>query len=118
MNSHIRLASVLWIVTGLALASWSAWGFITEGHSRSAVLSDFIVLAFAALAIIAGLTFGKKTIGRILISITSSLSLIYALAWLFFGGVEDAGSYAPSISVMVIFSIYALYVVVAKTYAT
>jgi hypothetical protein len=110
MNVHVRIVSGLWLLVGLALAAWSIWGLATQEHWPSVVASWLLVLGFAVLAIVAGAEFGyRRAMGRVLVRVVSGLSLIYALAWLLLGGIEDAASYAPGIALLVALSIYAFF---------
>jgi len=110
MNVHLRIVSGLWLLVGLVLTAWSVWGLATQEHLPSVVASWLLVLGFAVLAIVAGAASGyKRAMGRALVRIVSGLSLIYALAWLFLGGIEDAASYAPGIVVLVALSVYAFF---------
>ena len=109
MNRHVRVVSALWIAAGVVLATWGVWGLVTEGHETSVVLSWLFELGFAALAIVAGLTFARGTrVGSLLIRTVSVLALTYSLAWMFLGGIDDAGGYAPGILAFVTLSIYGL----------
>src|SRR5437762_14011877 len=108
MNVHVRIVGGLWLLVGLALAAWSIWGLATQDHWPSVVISLLLVLGFSVMAIVAGAVFGRtNTFGRVLIRIVSGLALIYAFAWLFLGGIDDAASYAPGIVLLVALSIYA-----------
>jgi lipopolysaccharide export LptBFGC system permease protein LptF len=110
LNVHVRLVGILWLITGVALGAESIWGLVTEEHWQSVVISWLIVLAFAILAVVSGVSFGRTgIIGRVLITIVSILALLYSLAWLLLGGVEDASSYSPVIIGLVALSIYALF---------
>jgi len=107
--AHIRIVRVLWIATGLAFAAWGIWGLATEGHDVSVVEGQLILLVFAALAVAGGFFFGRtRVLGRLLICVASVISLLYALAWLFLGGVDDALVYVFGIIPLVCLSIYAL----------
>src|SRR5260370_34399690 len=98
MDPHVRVVGVLWVAVGVALAAWSIWGLATEEHYASVVQSWLVTFAFAALAIGAGLTFGRtKMFGRALVRTVSGLALLYSLSWLFLGGGTDARSYTPAI---------------------
>jgi len=109
MNRHVRIVSALWVVVGIALAAWGVWGLATEGHETSVALSWLFELGFAALATAAGLTFVRGTrLGRLLVRTVSVLALVYSLAWLFLGGIDDASGYAPAILAFVALSIYGL----------
>ena len=110
MNKHVRIVGALWAIVGAVLSVWSVWGLVTEEHFQSVVTSWLIALGPGVLAIVAGVTFGHtKLVGRVLVYIVSGLALLYALAWLFLGGVDDASSYAPAIAGGVALSIYALF---------
>ena len=111
MSIHVRVAGYLWILAGVALGSWAVCGLTTEEHSKSVVESWLIVLGFAVLAVVAGLTFGcTATLGRVLIRLVSIFALLYSAVWLFLGGIDDASGYAPAIAFATVLAIYALVV--------
>ena len=108
MSPHVRAVSFLWTGVGIALGAWAVWGLITEEHWRSVVISWLILLGFALLAVVAGVTFGTTgLLGRVLIRVVSSLALLYSAAWLLLGGLDDAPGYWPAIVVAVALAIYA-----------
>ena len=111
MNVHVRLISGLWMLVGVALAGLATLDLVTEERSRSLVESSLIVLAAALVAVTAGLTFRRPgLLGRILVRFISIAALLYAAAWLFLGGVEDASGYWPSILFGVALAVYTLLV--------
>jgi hypothetical protein len=110
---QVQTVRILWVFTGVALGMWSVWGLVTE---RTSALDWLIVLAFAIVAGAGGYLFGRtRLLGRVLVSIASLVSLLYALVWLFLGGAEDAFGYVVVLVPLVCLSIYAL--VVASTNA-
>ena len=113
VRPHVSIRAVMyaWTCVGLSLAASTVWGLATEDHSASVVEAWLIVLAFSILAVAAGLTFGRgAAIGRVLVRVVSSLTLLYSAAWLLLGGVDDAPGYWPGIIVGVALSIYSLVV--------
>ena len=112
MRRHVLLVSWLWVAAGVALGAWASWGLATEGWEfQSVVVSWFITLSFALLAVAAGLAFLRGgALGRVLVRLVSSLALLYSAAWLLLGGVEDAGNYWPGITLGVTMSVYAFVV--------
>jgi hypothetical protein len=75
------------------------------------VASWLIALAFAAALLTAGATFGRtQFLGTAVLSVVSVVFILYAVAWLFLGGVEDAGNYWPALVLGLAFVVYATYV--------
>lgn len=111
MAAHIRNVRLLSVLFGVALSAWAVWGLATQNHSSSVVTSWLIVLAFAFVLVALATTFGRtQFLGNALLAVVSVVFVLYALAWLFFGGVEDAGGYWPGITLGVVFFAYANYV--------
>lgn len=111
MLAHIRNVRLLSFIFGGALTAWAVWGLATQNHSSSVVVSWLIVLAFASVLVTLAATFGRtRLVGRALLGITSLVFVLYALAWLLLGGVEDAGGYWPALVLGVVFFGYANYV--------
>jgi hypothetical protein len=109
MTFRVRAVMYAWISVGLALAAWAVWGLATQDHYASVVESWLITLAFAVLALAAGLTFGGgAAIGPVLVRVVSSLAILYSGAWLLLGGVDDAFGYWPAIVAAVALSVYSL----------
>jgi len=111
MNRHVGSVSFLWIMTGLWLIAVSVHGLVTESWVESVVTSWLIPIAFGALAILAAVTFWRRgLVGRVLIRITSALTILYSAGWLLMGGVEDAGGYWPWILFSTALAIYGIWV--------
>ena len=109
---------MLWVLAGLALAAWSVWGLATEGYDASDITSWLIPLGFAVLALASGYLFGRAgVLGRVMIRFVSIVSLFYACAWLFLGGVEDAGIYVVAIAPLVCLSVYGLIIAAVEANA-
>jgi len=107
MKQHVRVVAFLWGLVGAAFALWGLWGLITEEHSMSVVTSWLLVLAFALLAVFAALSFGRAgVLGRVMVRLVAGLVLVYSLAWLLFGGVDDALSYLPALVCLVVLATY------------
>lgn len=110
-NLQLRVVGILWFMTGFVLGIDSAWELGTMSHSSSASGSVLLVSAFSVLAMAAGIMLSRMPrLGHILTFSTSTLTILYAMSWLFMGGVEDAGSYWPAISFMAALSIYSFFV--------
>ena len=110
MNRHITAVSVLWGTAGVALIGLAAHGLATESHFRSVVESWLFTLGYGTFAVIAAVTFWRRGLsGRVLIRIVSVLALIYAAAWVLFGGIEEASTYSPWIIASISIAVYALW---------
>jgi hypothetical protein len=111
VNHHVNAVSILWALAGVALVALAAHGLVTESRFESVVVSWLITLGCGALAIIAAITFWRRGLtGRVLVRIVSVLVLIYAAAWLIFGGIEQASAYWPWIIISSGIAVYALWV--------
>ena len=110
MGIHFRIVRILWLLVGIALSGYAAWGLITDEHLRPVVESWLIVLAFALVSMGAGATLGRSGLfGRVLVRLVSAAVLLYAAAWLLLGGVDDAGGYWPAIVLGVALAGYTLF---------
>jgi hypothetical protein len=108
----MRIIGILWSAVGLVLGALSIWGLLAQTSSGSDLASWLIVIAFAAIASMAGLTLVRgKSNGLILSRIVSVVSLLYTLSWLTLGGVDDAASLAVALAALVILSVSSLVVV-------
>lgn len=111
MAAHVRNVRLISVLLGVALAAWALWGLVTEEHSSSVVTSWLIVLAFAFVLVALAATFGQtKFLGSALLGAVSLVFILYTLAWLFLGGIEDAAGYWPGIVLGFVFFAYANYV--------
>ena len=94
----MRIVSLVWLFTGIALMIWSVIGLWQVGHNSSlgvnsgAFQATVIAAGFSVLCIIGSLGLMlKKAWGRKLMLWTASISLLYAVAYLCFGGIEATG---------------------------
>ena len=111
MITHIRNVRVLSGLFGVALAAWAVWCLMTQIHSKPVVTSWLVVLAFACLLIAVCVTLGRtRFLGKVLLGVVSIVFVLYALAWLLLGGVDDAGNYWPALALGIAFFGYANYV--------
>lgn len=94
---------------GAALLALSAWGFGTQERSWSVVQSCLIALTFGGLCCAAGITLARRlSVGLALARLVSVVSVLYSLAWLTLGGVDDAGEYAAPLLGLVALSVSSL----------
>jgi hypothetical protein len=108
MSIHVRNVRALSVLLGVCLALWAIRGLVVEEWSRSALESWLIIVAFATVLVGAGLALGRsQLLGRALLGLACVVMFLYAAAWLFLGGVEDAGGYWPFIVLGVAFASYA-----------
>lgn len=111
MSKRVRIVSALWAFAGVALGGWAIWGLATLGHYQPVDESDLIVLAFAALCLVAGITFGRtKVIGLVLVGLVFAIVLVYSVLWLLYGGVEDGTEQAPVLALLIALSVYSFFV--------
>src|ERR1043166_7006618 len=107
IRMHQRIVRFMWLTIGGALAIWAIHGLVTQPGSKNVAISWLMCLSFSLLAITAGITsLPGSLLGRVLTRVVSCLALLYTLVWLFFGGLEDAPSYAPVLLVMLVLSTY------------
>lgn len=110
-NLQFRVVGILWAMTGAVLGLYAAWELCTTSYSSSATGSLLMVSGFSILAIAAGITLTRmRRLGHVLVFSVSVLTILYAMSWIFMGGVEDASSYWPVISFMTALSLYSFFV--------
>jgi len=94
----LRISSALWLLVGLSLCVWSAWGLATQEPFTSTVVSWCIGLTYGVIAFAGGaFTLRSIRIGWWLLVAASCVALLYAAMYWFFGGTHDAPSYLPGV---------------------
>ena len=99
-----------WVLIGLALGVWAIWAAATTSYvPAELILTWLLQAAYAVLAATAGIAFARGAhYGRALLRIVSILSLVYSLAWLLLGGIQDVPHYAIPLLVIAALSVYGL----------
>jgi hypothetical protein len=105
----IRISSAAWVLIGLSLSAWSAWGLATQFEFASVLASWCIGLGYGLIALGGGALAMRKTrAGCWLLVAASCLTLLYAVAYVLFDGFHDAPSYLPSVIGLTVLSIFTL----------
>ena len=122
ISRQIRIVSLTWLLAGLALLLWSVielWRIAHNtylGINSGAFKATLESLTFSAICILgsAGLMNNKKW-GRILIILTSTVTLLYAAAYLVLGGIEDTGLiYAVTVAGLFLLSVVSLFILARR----
>jgi hypothetical protein len=107
--------AIAWLVLGLALFVYSVWGdvyswryfhFISGSLTASAISAIFSFLAMLG----AVLSLRSRTLGSRLLNSAAIIGILYALAYVFLGGYEDAPMQSPAVGVLTVLAGLTLYV--------
>jgi hypothetical protein len=108
VNATRRVLSTVWLCAGAALFLWTMVelleGWESEYRSPRATTASLMFVAFALAAVAGGVlgVGGKRHAAPILITL-SWLGLLYATAYVLFGGFDDTGvSYALCVLALVL----------------
>ena len=112
----------IWFLAGTALILWSAlelWQIGNNsylGTNSGAFKVTLISLTYSLLCILGSIgLMNNKNWGRIMIILVSSISILYAMAYLLMGGFEDTGLiYLIDIAGLLILSVLSMTILLKK----
>jgi hypothetical protein len=106
--------AVTWLVLGVALLAWCVWGAISSWHyfhfASGGFKASIIAGTFSVLVMLGALlALRSRTLGSWLLNAGAVVAVLYALAYLFLGGYEDAPLQAPAVAVLAVLAFATLY---------